>query len=444
MSRCQFSKEQMEQLKRNPNVVDVNEKRITYSSEFKQHFIDEYKKGIKPKDIFKAAGFDTDVLGTKRIQRACERWREGMMAGTSNQGSTLKIQDEALQKQLDRLCSSYEKKLASKQARIERLEAENELLKKIGRVGGKKCEKKVYGRIDLYNLVKETVQKYKLHRALTKLCKAVGLARSDYYYYESTADKRSLRQQREAEYTYFVKKAFDSCKYKKNGARSIKMILQREFKQNYSRKKIGSVMRNNNLVCAIKRANPYRKIWKATKEDKIAPNLVKRQFKTGEARKVFLADITYIKHQGHYSYVSLIIDAQTREPVAHESSTSLKMDFVINCLKQLEECGWSKGAIIHSDQGVHYTSKEFREKVKQMGLVQSMSRRGNCLDNSPTESFIGHMKQEMDLDENASDAEIEKAISDYINDYRYHRYQKGLGGLTPYEYALKLLSTKGN
>ena len=100
MSRCQFTKEQMEQLKRNPNVVDVNEKRITYSSEFKQHFIDEYKKGIKSKDIFKAAGFDTDVLGSKRMQRACERWREGMLAGTSNQGGTLKKQDEVYKNNL--------------------------------------------------------------------------------------------------------------------------------------------------------------------------------------------------------------------------------------------------------------------------------------------------------------------------------------------------------
>ncbi|WP_180498387.1 IS3 family transposase, partial [Aedoeadaptatus nemausensis] len=174
-------------------------------------------------------------------------------------------------------------------------------------------------------------------------------------------------------------------------------------------------------------------------ESKIAPNRVKRAFKPGKARKLFLTDITYIKHQGHFSYVSVIIDAQTNEPVAYKTSTSYSLDFVLETLEQLNTCDYSQNAIIHSDQGVHYTAKKFRETVESMGLIQSMSRKGNCWDNAPCESFFGKMKQEVPFDENANDQEIETAVADYINYYRYRRYQEGLGDMTPYEYGSTLL-----
>ena len=198
-------------------------------------------------------------------------------------------------------------------------------------------------------------------------------------------------------------------------------------------------MRKYNIVCPMKIKNPYKDIWKATKEDKIVPNKVKRNFKTDQARKLFLTDITYVKHQDHFTYLQMIIDAETKEPLAHAISTSLKMDFVMKSLKELDKYDFAEGAMIHSDQGVHYTSKAFREEVKRMGLEQSMSRRGNCLDNSAMESFFGHMKREMEFDKDASDEEIEKQLEDYINDYWYHRYQEGLNEMTPYEYGQSLL-----
>ena len=74
-----------------------------------------------------------------------------------------------------------------------------------------------------------------------------------------------------------------------------------------------------------------------------------------------------------------------------------------------------------------------------MGLTQSMSRKGNCWDNAPCESFFGKMKQEVPFDENANDQEVEAAVADYINYYRYRRYQEGLGDMTPYEYGSTLL-----
>lgn len=459
MGRGRFSAEEIEMLKKNPYVIDVNETRIVYSNEFKKHFMKEYKEGMKPTAIFRDAGFDPEVLGSKRIERACARWREADKNGTLGQHGYIQLeskrkktdalkrkdekisrQHDAYEKKLDKKEQENQEKLRAKQAEIDKLKAENELLKKAGRLGRRRCEKKVYGKIDLYYLVKETVKKYGLHGEISNLCRAVGLPRSDYYYYESTAEERALKEERDEEYAYFIKKAFNSCRYSRQGSRSVRMVLRREHDINYNRKKIQRIMKKYDIVCPIKTTNPYKRMWKATKEDKTAPNLVKREFKPGAARKLFLTDITYIRHQGHFSYVSVIIDAQTKEPVAHMTSASLKMDFVMKSLKQLEECGFAEGAIIHSDQGVHYTSKEFRTRVKEMGLRQSMSRRGNCLDNSAMESFFGHMKQEMEIDPDATDTEIEKAVDEYIEDYRYHRYQEGLNEMTPYEYGCSLLA----
>ena len=442
MGRGRFTADEIEQLRTNPNVVKVTETSVVYTNKFKEHFIEEYALGKKPKTIFIEAGFDPVVLGTKRIERACARWRESYAAGTLG-----KFDDESISRhfsdnkkeQLDEL-ERAKKKISKQDDEIAKLKAENELLKKAGKIGRRRCENKVYGKTDLCELVEQTMEKYQLHNSVKALCKAVGLPRSDYYYWKSTANKRVEREEKDLEYLFFVKEAFNNCKYYKQGSRSIRMVLHRDYYINYSRKKIQRIMRKYNIVCPIKHRNPYKDIWKATKEDKIAPNKVNRNFKTGVARKLFLTDITYIKHQNHFTYLQMIIDAQTKEPVAHSISTSLKMDFVMDSLKQLAKYDFAEGAMIHSDQGVHYTSKAFRDEVKRMGLEQSMSRRGNCLDNSAMESFFGHMKQEMDFDNDATDEEIEKQLEDYINDYWHHRYQEGLGEMTPYEYGQSLLA----
>lgn len=442
MGRGRLTQEERTILESNPNVIKVTETSIVYSNEFKEHFIEEYALGKKPRDIFIEAGFDPYILGTKRIERASARWREAYAAGT-----LCKFDDDTIarhfsdnkREQLSEL-ERAKKKISKQDEEIVRLKAENELLKKAGRIGRRRCEDKVYGRTELCELVYEVIVKYQLHNGVKALCKALELPRSDYYYWKANKDKRTKREEKDLEALFFVKEAYDSCKYYKKGSRSIRMILHREFYINYNRKKIQRIMRKYDIKCPIKIKNPYKNIWKATKEDRVVPNKIKRNFKPGEARKLFLTDITYIKHQDHFTYLQMIIDAQTKEPVAHSISNSLKMDFVIDSLEQLEKYDFAKGAIIHSDQGVHYTSKAFREKVKKMGLEQSMSRRGNCLDNSAMESFFGHMKQEMTFDRDASDEEIEKQIEEYIDDYWYHRYQKGLGEMTPYEYGQKLLA----
>lgn len=442
MGRGKLTPEERDILKRNPNVVKVTESNVVYTNKFKQHFIEEYALGKKPKEIFEEAEFDPKILGSKRIERSSARWREAFASGTLgnfDEKSISKHFSDTKREQLSQL-EQAKKKISKQNEEIARLKAEVELLKKAGKIGRRRCEKKARGKIDLCELIEKVITKYRIHHGVKRLCEAVGLSRSSYYYWKSTKEQRLEKEEKDLEYLFFVKKAFNSCKYHKQGSRSIRMVLHRKYNLNYNRKRIQRIMRKYNIHCPIKTSNPYKGIWKATKEDRVAPNKVKRHFKTGTARKLFLTDITYIKHQGHFSYLQVIIDAETKEPLAHKVSTSLKMDFVLDSLEQLKKYKFAEGAIIHSDQGVHYTSKTFRKAVKEMGLEQSMSRKGNCLDNSAMESFFGHMKQEMKFDVNASDAEIEKTVDAYIHDYRYRRYQEGLGELTPYEYGCKLLA----
>ena len=117
------------------------------------------------------------------------------------------------------------------------------------------------------------------------------------------------------------------------------------------------------------------------------------------------------------------------------------MDFVLDTLEELRQCEFIRDkAIIHSDQGWHYTNPSFRVRAKRMGLLQSMSRRGNCWDNAPQESFFGHLKDEVDVSACESFEELLEAIDDYIDYYNNDRYQWTLQRMTPVQYRYHLLT----
>lgn len=164
-------------------------------------------------------------------------------------------------------------------------------------------------------------------------------------------------------------------------------------------KKIRRLMQKYNLFCPIRKANPYRRMAKALKTNHVAENLVDRQFEAHGPRTVLLTDITYIPYNGTFCYLSTIIDAYTKQVLSYVLSESLEVDFVLRTIELLVEghgISLSAETMIHSDQGCHYTSYRFIQIVKDSGLRQSMSRRGNCWDNAPQESFFGHMKDELD------------------------------------------------
>lgn len=198
-------------------------------------------------------------------------------------------------------------------------------------------------------------------------------------------------------------------------------------------------MNKYGLKCPVRKANPYRQMAKAMKTDNISDNLVNREFQKHGPGKILLTDITYLFYNhGNKAYLSVIKDAFTKQVIAYTFSQSLAVDFVLETVKTLIRDHWislSSETILHSDQGCHYTSISFRQLLKDKGLRQSMSRRGNCWDNAPQESFFGHMKDEIHLERCSSFVELKAEIDDYMDYYNNDRYQWNIAKLSPNQYA---------
>ena len=159
---------------------------------------------------------------------------------------------------------------------------------------------------------------------------------------------------------------------------------------------------------------------------------------------MLLTDITYLFYKnGQKAYLSTVLDASTNEVLAYNLSKSLQMDIVTNTIDNLLNTTsfLHKDAFIHSDQGSHYTSPIFQKKLKEKGIGQSMSRRGNCWDNAPQESFFGHLKDETNIKECETFEDLVKEIDDYIVYHNNYRAQWNLKKMTPVEYRNHLLNT---
>lgn len=240
-----------------------------------------------------------------------------------------------------------------------------------------------------------------------------------------------------------ILKAFQ-FKRRNKGARQIKMTLKGQFNIKYDLKRIRRIMKKYNITCPIRGANPYKKMLKATQEHSVLPNLLNRNFKQGIPGKVLLTDITYLYYgKGQKAYLSTIKDSSTNEILAYNVSDRLTLDLVTDTLVKLKKnrrVTFAEGAFIHSDQGVHYTSPTFQKHVKKLKLGQSMSRRGNCWDNAPQESFFGHLKDEVNIKSCITLNELKQEIRSYMNYYNNFRYQWNLKKMTPVEYRNHLLN----
>lgn len=274
---------------------------------------------------------------------------------------------------------------------------------------------------------------------LSYLCKISGVSRSGYYNYYSSKSlsRRQQRENQDAIVRDTILKAYN-FKGRKKGARQLKMTLQGKFGIIYNLKRIGRIMRKYGIVCPIRKPNPYKRMLKATKEHTVLPNLLNRNFKQNIPGKVLLTDITYLFYgKGNRAYLSTIKDGSTNEILAYHASDNLRLDIVTDTilkLKKNSKINLAKDAFIHSDQGSHYTSPKYQKLVKKCGLGQSMSRRGNCWDNAPQESFFGHFKDEAYIKSCETFEELKKEIKDYMIYYNKHRYQWNLKKMTPVQY----------
>ena len=294
-----------------------------------------------------------------------------------------------------------------------------------------------------YGLIQAAIQDDGNLLNVSWMCQIAGVSRSGFYAWRNGAPARQQREDEDEKDFELVLEAY-RFRGRPKGARGIHMrLLHMNIRMNV--KKIRRLMKEYGLKCPIRRENPYKKMARNMKTSHIAPNVVKRNFFQAKPRKILLTDITSLFYKTGKCYLSTILDAATREVLAYRLSVSLEVDFVIetvDALIQKHRCTLDNTTIVHSDQGCHYISNAFIQKLKDNQFVQSMSRKGNCWDNAPQESFFGHMKDEIrDAVACAISFEaVQEIVDDQIDYYNNDRYQWQLLKLSPAEYCSYLMT----
>lgn len=281
------------------------------------------------------------------------------------------------------------------------------------------------------------IQKENNVLTVSMLCDIAQVSRSGYYNWVNSENIRMQKENKDRKDFELILEAYQYRGYNK-GARGIYMrLLHMNPPVIMNVKKIRRLMKKYNLFCPIRKANPYRRLAKALKTNNVADNLLNREFKEHGPRMIILTDISYIPYNNTRCYLSVMLDAFTKEVLSYVLSETLEIDFVlltVNILIEKHGVSLKSKTLVHSDQGCHYTSCSFIQLLKDKKLRQSMSRKGNCWDNAPQESFFGHMKDEINLSNCTTFKEVKEIIDDWIDYYNNERYQWDLAKLSPVEY----------
>lgn len=199
-------------------------------------------------------------------------------------------------------------------------------------------------------------------------------------------------------------------------------------------------MRQEGLLCTKFKTRSRKYSSYKGQVGKVAPNVVNRNFKANRPNKLWLTDVTEfrIKGQEQRLYLSPILDVYNSEIVSytlsHHPTIKLTNRMLEKATKRIE--GYDS-LVIHSDQGFHYQHSSWSSKLKNLNITQSMSRKGNCLDNSPMENFFGILKQEMYYGvEFKNYDQLRKEIESYIKWYNEDRIKTKLNGMSPVDYRL--------
>lgn len=218
------------------------------------------------------------------------------------------------------------------------------------------------------------------------------------------------------------------------------MDLENKYGVIMNTKKIRRLMNKYNLRTKVRQKNPYKEIMKKSQEHSTCKNILNRKFKQTKPLKIFCTDITYLYYgKCNKAYLSAVKDIATGEIAAYKVLKHLTMPIVLDTISKLGNKIDLNNVLIHSDQGFHYTNPEYRKLLKDNKIIQSMSRKGNCIDNAPMESFFGHLKDELNYRECRTFEELVEKIDEYMYYYNNERYQWSRNKMAPVQYRNHLL-----
>lgn len=266
--------------------------------------------------------------------------------------------------------------------------------------------------------------------SIQSILKKIGFSRSSYYSILSNDNYGTKDKKDEIDFQY-IKKVIDYKGFKK-GSRTIYMMLPGMCGVHFGRAKILRLMKKYGCVCTVRKERPELKTNRENLKNNRKPNLLKRRFRLARPNEILLTDVSYIKYNTNKTeYFSCIKDAVTGRIVNHVTSSANDLSLATDTIACLDS---TENTLFHSDQGILYFSDVFQNKLKELGYEQSMSRRGNCWDNSSQESYFGHMKDECDFSKCSTPEDVKRIVDEYVYYYNYERPQWSRNKMTPVDY----------
>jgi len=272
------------------------------------------------------------------------------------------------------------------------------------------------------------------NHAVTTLCRVVGVSVSGFYAWLRAIPTLQARAAAEAALRGHIGRIF-AARRRVYGAPRVHAELRREGRR-HSRRRIAGLMRAMGLAASQGRRRTPR-TTDSRHDLPIAPNLLARNFAADRPDQVWLADISYLPTDEGWLYLAAIKDLATREILGWSMADHLKAELCVGALVMaLQRHGPPpRGLVHHSDRGVQYASEPYRAVLERHGITQSMSRRGNCLDNAPMESLFAALKVEhVHQVRFRTRQEARAAVFEYLEIfYNRQRLHSGLGYRTPAE-----------
>lgn len=269
---------------------------------------------------------------------------------------------------------------------------------------------------------------------ITILLEVAGIARSTFYYHVKQMERPDK---------YAVIKQEISAIYEENrrrvGYRRITLELHnRGYCINH--KTVQRLMRELGLFCRVrmKKYNSYR-----GEVGEVAPDLLQRNFHANKPNEKWVTDVTEFSLFGQKLYLSPILDLYNREIISYSISHHPRFSQTVDMLEQaIQKIPDGTNLILHSDQGWQYQMKPYQRMLKAKGIRQSMSRKGNCLDNAVIENFFGILKSELlYLQDFSSMEHFKQELLAYLDYYNNRRIKVKLKGMCPVQYRLHTLQS---